>query len=72
MKTIKLENKSEFLSVKEVAEYLRISIVTIRSAIKKKELNGYRIGNKFRIKLSDVENYLKRKQTRGDSNDADI
>ena len=72
MKMAKLENKSEFLSVKEVAEYLRISIITIRSAIKKKELNSYRIGNKFRIKLSDVENYLKRKQTGCDNDDVDI
>ncbi|MHB8282272.1 MAG: helix-turn-helix domain-containing protein [bacterium] len=61
--------ESEFVGTKEVAKYLCINPMTIYRAIKNKELNSYKIGNKFRIKLSDVEEYLKRKQTGGDKGD---
>ncbi|MHB1546564.1 MAG: helix-turn-helix domain-containing protein [bacterium] len=57
----------DFLSVKEIAEMLRVSKMFIHRAIKKGELTAYMFGNKFRIKLSDVEDYLKKKQTSGDS-----
>ena len=56
----------EFLSVKEIAEKLRISKMFIHRAIRKGELKAYRLGNKFRIKVEDLENFLKKKKDKGD------
>ena len=53
-----LEIESEFLSAKEVAKRLRVNIITVRKLIDKKELNSYKIGSRFRIKISDIEQYL--------------
>lgn len=56
----------EFLIVKEIAERLRISKMFIHRAIRKGELKAYRLGNKFRIKAEDLENFLKKKKDEGD------
>lgn len=56
----------EFLSVKEIAERLKISKMFIHRAIRKGELKAYRLGNKFRIKVEDLENFLKKKKDKGD------
>lgn len=59
-------NETDFLSVDEVSERLRLSKATIHKAIKTRELFGYKFGNKFRIKISDMEKYLQRKKTGSD------
>ncbi|MCL4546149.1 MAG: helix-turn-helix domain-containing protein [Deltaproteobacteria bacterium] len=56
----------EFLSVKEIAEKLKISKMFLHRAIRKGELKAYRLGNKFRIKAEDLENFLKKKKDEGD------
>jgi putative molybdopterin biosynthesis protein len=58
-----LEIESEFLSAKEVAKRLRVNIITVRKLIDKKELNSYKIGSRFRIKISDIEQYLNKIKT---------
>ena len=60
------QNETDFLSVDEVAGRLRISKATVHKAIKTGELLGYKFGNKFRIKISDMEKYLQRKKTGSD------
>ncbi len=50
-----MENKS--LTPQEVAEILKISKYTVYELIKRKDLNGYRVGNKVRVDLLDVEEY---------------
>ncbi len=55
----------EFVSVKEIAERLRISNMLIHRAIKKGELKAYRFGNKFRVRVEDVEIFLKKKEEGG-------
>ncbi|WP_340148340.1 helix-turn-helix transcriptional regulator [Ruminiclostridium hungatei] len=50
-----LENKS--LTPQEVAEILKISKCTVYELIKRKDLNGYRVGNKVRVDMLDVEEY---------------
>ncbi len=58
-KHLKLEytNMSEydFLTVDEVATYLRIAPVTVREMIKKGRLPAVRIGKVYRVRRSDFE-----------------
>jgi putative molybdopterin biosynthesis protein len=45
------------LTPQEVADILRISKNTVYELIKRGKLNGYRVGNKVRVDLNDVEIY---------------
>lgn len=45
------------LTPQEVADILRISKNTVYELIKRGNLNGYRVGNKVRVDLNDVEIY---------------
>lgn len=48
---------NETLTPQEVADMLKISKCTVYELIKRKELNGYKVGNKLRIDIDDVEEY---------------
>ena len=50
------------LTTEEVAEYLRVDVVTIRRLINREELSAYRIGGEYRFTESDIENYLQRQR----------
>ncbi|MGH2509549.1 MAG: Clp protease N-terminal domain-containing protein [Ktedonobacteraceae bacterium] len=47
------------LTTEEVAEYLRVEVVTVRRLIMRGELPAYRIGSEFRFTASDVEGFVK-------------
>jgi len=47
------------LTTEEVAEYLRVEVVTVRRLITRGELPAYRIGGEFRFTASDVEGFVK-------------
>ncbi len=55
------------LTSDEVAEYLRVDVVTIRRLINRGELTAYRIGGEYRFKLSDIEKYLQRQRVSGEA-----
>lgn len=48
------------LTTDEVAAFLNIDVVTVRRLITKRELGAYRIASEYRVRLSDLENYLQR------------
>jgi len=48
---------NETLTPQEVADMLKISKCTVYELIKRKELNGYKVGNKLRIDIDDVKEY---------------
>lgn len=56
-------NKNTVLTPIEVAEILKISKNTVYELIKRGELNAYRVGNKVRVDLSDVEEYKNNTKT---------
>jgi excisionase family DNA binding protein len=58
------EEKSmeRLLTSDEVAEYLRVDVVTIRRLVTRGELTAYRVGGEYRFKLSDIEKYLQRQR----------
>lgn len=49
--------KIESFTPQEVAEMLKIAKTTVYELIKRGELNYYKIGNKMRIELKDIEEY---------------
>lgn len=50
------------LTTEQVAEYLKVDVVTVRRLVNRGELGGFRVGGEFRFSESDVENYLKRQR----------
>jgi len=49
---------SDLLTVEEVAQYLRVSIHTVREMIKAGKLPAVKVGKAYRIKQNDVEKFL--------------
>ncbi|MFH0889120.1 MAG: helix-turn-helix domain-containing protein [Planctomycetota bacterium] len=47
-----------FFSLKEAAEYLGISYRTIRRLVKDNKLPALQVGHQWRIKISDLEEYV--------------
>lgn len=58
MNELKPEIESEFLTVSEVARLMRVSNMTVYRLIRSGELSAVRIGNRYRLKNSDVHKYL--------------
>src|SRR5574340_1086790 len=50
------------LTTEEVAEFLRVDIVTVRRLINRGELSAYRIGNEYRFTRTDLEEYLQKQR----------
>ena len=65
---------NETLTPQEVADMLKISKCTVYELIKRKELNGYKVGNKLRIDIDDVNDYKlnNRKQSKNKVNISNI
>jgi len=58
---------SDLLTVKEVAEILRVSQPTVLRMIDDGELRAIRVRNQWRIRRSDLDDYLQRGgSSRGD------
>ena len=52
--------RSNMMTVREVAAYLRISRFSVYNMVKKGELPAMKVLNKFRFNLEDLEQYLKK------------
>lgn len=69
------DHKQErILKIKEVAEYLKVSIPTVRALISNKEIPYFQRGQVIRINLRDVQNWMqenlvKRGELNGDYGD---
>lgn len=48
------------LTTDEVAAYLNVDVVTVRRLITRRELGAYRIASEYRVRMSDLEDYLRR------------
>ena len=46
----------------EVADILKIAKTTVYELIKRGDLNSYRVGNKMRIEMKDIEKYISNKK----------
>lgn len=52
------EIKSDFLTVSEVAHLMRVSNMTVYRLIRSGALPAVQIGNRYRVRESDVHKYL--------------
>lgn len=57
-------NKEEFYTAQELAEKLRVNIMTIYRYIKAKRLKAYKIGKEFRIDKAEFDNFLNKVKTK--------
>jgi excisionase family DNA binding protein len=56
-------SKQQFLTPKEVAEKLKINLLTVYSYIRKKKLTAIRIGTNYRIDRIDFEKFIELNKT---------
>lgn len=54
----------QFLSVKEVADLLKVGEVAVRSWIRNADLRAVNVGREWRIAPGDLENFLQRHANR--------
>lgn len=57
-KKTQLKNNKEFYTAKELADQLRLNIMTIYRYIKAKKLKAYKIGKEFRIGKKEFKEFL--------------
>jgi len=57
-------NKKEFYTAKELADRLRVNIMTIYRYIKAGKLKAYKIGKEFRIKKREFQRFLNKVKTK--------
>jgi excisionase family DNA binding protein len=53
--------QDEFMTTKEVAQYLRVDQYTIYRLVSQKKIPAFKIGNQWRFKRSVLERWLKTK-----------
>ncbi|HEX8974165.1 MAG TPA: helix-turn-helix domain-containing protein [Patescibacteria group bacterium] len=57
-------NKQEFYTAQELAEKLRVNIMTIYRYIKAGKLKAHKIGKEFRINEKEFDNFLNEVKTK--------
>ena len=60
--------ESEILTPEQAAEKLKVSIITVRRLLKNGNLNGFKVGRRWRIDESDLRKYIKRQRKRSEWN----
>lgn len=56
--------QKEFFTAEELAEKLRVNIMTIYRYIKAKKLKAYKLGKEYRIDKAEFNAFLKRVSTK--------
>ncbi|PJC48429.1 MAG: DNA-binding protein [Candidatus Omnitrophica bacterium CG_4_9_14_0_2_um_filter_42_8] len=56
--------QKEFYTAKELAEKLRVNIMTIYRYIKARKLKAYKIGKEFRIDKDEFQRFLDKTKTK--------
>jgi excisionase family DNA binding protein len=59
-----LQVDERYLTLREVAERLKVSRRTVYRWIKDKDLNAYKFANEYRITDSDLKDFLRGRRTR--------
>jgi len=55
-----MPTQDRFLTVREVAELMRVSTMTVYRLIKQGDLAAARVGRSYRLRESEIEAYLRR------------
>ena len=59
-----MKQQKEFFTAKELAEKLRVNIMTIYRYIKAGKVKAYKIGKEFRIEKKEFNNFLNKTKTK--------
>ena len=57
-------DENEFLTPEEVADILRINVITVYGYIQKSNLDAVRLGRNYRISRQDLASFIKSKRTK--------
>jgi len=57
-------DKQEFYTADELADILKVNIMTIYRYIKAGKLEAYKFGKEFRVEKSEFNNFLKKSQVK--------
>lgn len=61
--TILMKNTEEFYTAEELADKLRVNIMTIYRYIKAGKIKAYKFGKEFRVEKNEFESFLKKSKT---------
>ncbi len=61
--TILMKNTEEFYTAEELADKLRVNIMTIYRYIKAGKIKAYKFGKDFRFEKNEFESVLKKSKT---------
>jgi excisionase family DNA binding protein len=62
--SIDADQTAGLLTITEVAEFLRISIPTVRRLIEQREIPFLKVGGSIRFTRSDIDTYLEKRRVR--------
>jgi excisionase family DNA binding protein len=54
------EMPAGLLTSEDVANYMKVDVVTVRRLVNRGELAAYRVGGEYRFKMGDINDYLER------------
>ena len=57
--------KNDIVTIKEVAEYLKIKEQTVYSLVAKGEIPGFKVGGSWRFRISELESWVKEQENKG-------
>lgn len=60
-----MEVKSNFYTTSEIAEMLKLNVMTVYRYIKSGKLSAHKIGKEYRVSKVELEKFLKSTQTHG-------
>ena len=63
-----MKQEKEFYTAQELAEKLRVNIMTIYRYIEAGQLKSYKIGKEFRIDKKEFDSFLNKAKTNGKQN----
>ena len=64
MKPLSMINKEDFFTAKELAEKLKVNVMTIYRYIDAGKLKAHKIGKEFRIDNAEFNSFLKKTSTK--------
>ena len=59
-----MKNINDFYTAEELAEKLRVNIMTIYRYIKAGKIKAYKFGKEFRVEKNEFESFLKKSSTK--------
>ena len=60
--------KEHLLTSEEVADYLRVDIVTVRRLVNRGDLTAYRIGGEYRFMQADIDDFVRQQRVPAEEN----